>query len=535
VTRLRGLAAASARVGLLGLTALVGVCGCARTAAESPDVITMAVFASPNSFDPRVATDEVSQKVAQLVYDNLLTFDERLRVVPALAERWEQPDSRTYLVHLRRGVRFHDGHELTSADVVYTFASLIDSDFVSARKGAYRLLDRVEAVERYTIRFLLKEPFGSFPVNLVLPIVPAGAAGGDLRTHPIGTGPYRFVRYAVDDRVELARFDDYYGGAPRNAGVTLKVVPDDVMRGLELRKGTIDLVVNDVPPDIVAQLGDEAGLQVVESPGTDYAYLGFNLRDPVLADRRVRQAIGFAIDRQAIVDHLRRGLAQPASGILPPPSWAFTSDVFQFRHDPARARALLDEAGYPDPDGPGPLPRLGLTLKVSTNEFFRLQAAVIQADLREVGIDVDVRSYEFATLYADVLAGNFQMFTLQWVGVSDPDMLRRVFHSSQMPPNGFNRGFYRNETIDRLIDEATVATDEDTRRRLFVEIQQRVAEEAPYVSLWYKRNVAVAQANLQGIRLSPSADFTFLKDVKKIPTKVTKNTKNSNQPKGLCP
>lgn len=504
---------------LLAGTLLLSACTWRET--SDADVITMAVFASPNSFDPRVGTDEVSQKIHLLVYDNLLTFDDQLRVVPGLAERWEQPDPLTYLVSLRHGVRFHDGHELTSADVVFTFTSLIDPAFVSGRKGAYRLLGRVEAVDRYTVRFVLKEPFGSFPVNLVLPIVPDGASG-DLRAHPVGTGPYRFARYAVDDRVELTRFDGYYHGPARNAGVTLKIVPDDIMRGLELRKGSVDLIVNDLSADIVAQLEGDEGLQVVTSPGTDYAYLGFNLRDSVLSDRRVRQAIGYAIDRRAIVDYLRRGLAQPASGILPPASWAYEPGVFQFTHDPARARALLDEAGYVDPDGDGPEPRLRLTLKVSTNEFYRLQAAVIQADLREAGIDLDVRSYEFATLYADVLAGNFQIFSLQWVGVSDPDMLRRVFHSSQMPPTGFNRGFYSNAAIDRLIDEATVSTDDEERRRLFGEAQRLLAEDAPYISLWYKTNVAVARANLEGIWLSPSADFTFLKDVHKTISKATK-------------
>lgn len=509
-------AAARASVFSALIALLLFAVACSSRAADRSDIVTLAVFASPNNLDPRVGTDDVSQKIHLLVYDYLLTFDDRLRVVPGLAERWEQPDPQTYLVTLRRGVQFHDGHELTSADVVYTFTSLLDPDFVSARKGAYRLLDRVEAVDRYTVRFVLKQPFGSFPVNLVLPIVPAGA-GPDLRTHPVGTGPYKFVRYAVDDRVELARFDGYFRGPAKNAGVTLKIVPDDIMRGLELRKGTVDLVVNDLSPDIVEQLETDEGLHVETSPGTDYAYLGLNLRDPVLSDVRVRQAVAYAIDRHAIVQYLRRGLAQPASGILSPASWAYEPDLFQFDHDPARARALLDEAGYPDPDGDGPAPRLHLTLKVSTNEFFRLQAAVIQSDLRAVGIDLDVRSHEFATLYADVLAGNFQMFSLQWVGISDPDMLRRVFHSGQMPPAGFNRGFYANPTVDRLIDQATISTDEAERRRLFGEVQQIIARDAPYISLWYKTNVAVSQARVHGVRLSPMADLGFLRDVWKEP------------------
>jgi peptide/nickel transport system substrate-binding protein len=502
-------------VGLVGLVGLVGVLGCGPSRPADPNIITLAVFASPNSFDPRVGTDEVSQKVYQLVYDNLLNLDEQLSVGPGLATGWEQPDDLTYIVRLREGVRFHDGHELTAADVVHTFGTLIDPTFVSARKGAYALLDRVDAVDPYTVRFSLKEPSASFPIQLVMPIIPAGG-GDELRTRPLGTGPYKFYSYAVDDRLVLAPFPDYYGGAPRNAGLILKVVPDEIMRGLELKKGTVDLVINDVSPDAVEQFRDDGTMQIVESPGTDYAYVGLNLRDPVLSDRRVRQAIGFGINRDAIVKYLRRNLAQPALTLVPPTSWAFAPDVFQFGHDPARARALLDEAGYRDPDGDGPLPRLRLTLKVSTNEYYRLQGTVIQQDLREIGIELDLRSQEFATLSKDVASGNFQLVTLQWVGISDPDMLRRVFHSQQMPPVGFNRGFYSNAEVDRLIDEATTAPEMETRKRLYQQVQRIVAEDAPYISLWYKRNVAVAQPDLTGIRLSPLAEFSFLKDVQRI-------------------
>ena len=480
------------------------------------DVITVAVLSSPNSLDPRIGSDETSQRVHQLVFDYLLALDEKLRVTGGLATHWDQPNPVTYLVYLRKGVRFHDGHELTADDVVHTFGSFIDPAFVSPRKGAYRMLDRVEAVDPYTVRFTLKEPFGSFPIQLVMPVVPKGA-GPELRDRPIGTGPYKFVSYAVDDHVTLESFPDYFRGAPANRGVVLKVVPDEIMRALELRKGTVDMVVNDLSPDVVHQLAAENAVTIAEAPGTDYAYVGVNMRDPVLKDRRVRHALGYAIDRQAIVDHLRRGLARPAVGILPPASWAFDDGVFQFTHDPQKAIALLEAAGHRDPDGDGPEPRLRLSLKVSTNEFIRLQAAVIQQDLKRVGIDLDVRSYEFATLYADVLKGNFQLFTLQWVGVSDPDMLRRVFHSKQMPPNGFNRGYYENPDVDRLIDAAMVAESDDERRQLYGAAQRVLAEDAPYISLWYKTNIAVSRTQLEGVKLTPSAEFTFLRNVTKRP------------------
>ncbi len=342
------------------------------------------------------------EKTAQLIFNNLMTLDDRLRVTPDLAERLENPDPLTYVVTLKHGVTFHDGHELTSADVVYTFRSLLDPAFVSPRKGAFRMVRSVDARDRYTVVFTLREPFGSFPVNLVIPIVPDGA-GPAFRDHPVGTGPYKFVSYATDDRLELARFDQYFGGRPRNEGVILRIVPDDIMRGLELRKGTMDVVVNDLAPDIVYQLGQDPNLQLVEAPGVDYQYIGVNMRDPILQNTLVRQAIAHAIDRDAIITHLRRGLAIHATGILPPVSWAFAPSVPEMNYDPSRARELLDEAGYHDTDGDGPEPRLHLSLKMSNVEFNRLQASVIQENLRAVGIALDVRTYEFATLYADVL------------------------------------------------------------------------------------------------------------------------------------
>ena len=488
--------------------------GCLSRPTPDPNIIVVAIQAGPNNLDPRFATDDAAQKSDELMFNSLMRLDEHLRVVPDLAARLEIPSPTTYVATLRRGVKFHDGRELTSEDVVFTYQSVLDPKVLSSLRGGYRELERVEARDRYTVVFTLKDPFPSFPINLVLPgIVPAGA-GRAFRDHLVGTGPYRFVRYLADDRLELAPFDGYFGGAPRNHGVILKIVPDDIMRGLELRKGTADIVVNDLSPDLVYQLKGNGRLQEIESPGVDYQYIGLNLRDPVLRDVRVRQALAYAVDRHAIVDYLRRGLATPAVGLMPPLSWAFAPDIFSFPHDPARARALLDESGYPDPGGGAP--RFRLSFKTSQEqEFNRLQATVIQQNLQEIGVALDVRSYEFATLYADVLNGNFQMYSLQWTAgsLADPDMLRRVFHSQQAPPAGFNRGHFSDAGIDALLDEAATSTDEPRRLELFHEVQRRVAIEVPYISLWNKTNFAIAQRSLSGVRLSPRADLMFLKDV----------------------
>jgi peptide/nickel transport system substrate-binding protein len=242
------------------------------------------------------------------------------------------------------------------------------------------------------------------------------------------------------------------------------------------------------------------------------------LNDPILGRVDVRKAIGFAIDRDAIVKYLRRGFATTAVGIVPPMSWAFERNVFDFTHDPDQAKRLLDAAGFPDPDGAGPLPRFRLSLKTSTTEVYRIQAAAIQHDLSRVGIAIDVRSSEFQTLSADVLRGNFQMYTLQFVGVTDPDILRLVYHSQQVPPTGLNRVRYRNPDVDRLIEGAAAAGNDEERRRLYAQAQQRIAEDVPYIALWYKTNVAVFQPDIHGVTLSPIADFTFLKNVYRQPS-----------------
>ena len=505
------------------LTFAVLTCdGCSQShTSNDPSIITIAVRSGPNTLDPRLSNDEGTQRMSQLVYSPLLEHGDDLRIRPALAQRLDNPDPLTYIAHLRHGVTFHDGHELTARDVVYTFKSILDPALLSPFRGAFRSLKDVTALDDHTVVFTLSEPFAAFPMQLtgVPPIVPA-EAGDSLRTFPIGSGPYRFVRYEVDDTLVLSAFEGYWDGLPNNSGIVMKVVPDDTMRGLELRKGTTDLVVNDLPPDIVYQLAKSDQFSIERSPGLDFFYLGVNMRDPVLADARVRHAIGYATNREAIIRYLRRGLGRPAVGLVPDLAWAFEPDVLRFAYDPGRARRLLDEAGYRDPDGDGPRSRLKLSLKISTNEETRLQATAIQHDLGSIGIELDVRSYEFATFYSDVLKSNFQLFALQWVGgaMIDPDMLRRVFHSREVPPEGFNRGNYENEQVDRLLDLATTSLDESTRKRYYSDAQKLIAADAPYIPIWSKTNVIVAQKGLAGLHLNPVGDFNALRDVKRVST-----------------
>src|SRR4051794_30434486 len=276
--------------------ALISIAACSHTRPPG-NVIVVGTTNSATNLDPRVGTDEASQKIHQLVFNTLLHIDNQLRVVPELAESIDHPDPLTYVAHLRKGVLFHNGRELTSADVVYTFRSFLDPTF-KGRSGAYRVLAAVDAIDPLTVAFKLKNPLNSFPINLVMGIVQDGSGAANARS-PIGTGPYRLAEFVSDDHVTLMAFDKYFAGPPRNDGVLLKVIPDDTMRGLELRKGSVDLIVNDLSPDIVWQLQREGRVQVETAPGTDYVYIGLNLSDPILNHPEVRKAIGFAIDRDA--------------------------------------------------------------------------------------------------------------------------------------------------------------------------------------------------------------------------------------------
>jgi peptide/nickel transport system substrate-binding protein len=504
----------TARGALVAAVTLLTATACQRQARD-PNVLVVAVQSGPNSLDPRIGTDSVSQNIHQILFNGLMKIDEHLKVVPDLAERLDNPAPTVYVATLRKGVRFHDGHELTSADVVFTFRSIFDPTFVTPYRGALQDLKSVEARDRYTVVFTLKQPFGSFPANLVIPQIVPDGAGTSFNLRPIGTGPYRFVRNVADDRVEVAPFPEYFEGPPKNNGLVFKVIPDSIMTGLELRRGTADLIVNDPDPDIVHQLEQDPHLRTERSAGADFQYIGTNLRDPILKDVRVRRALSYAIDRNAIVEYLRRGLAYRANGMMPRESWVYEPSLPTYDYDPAKARALLDEAGYRDPDGDGPAMRMRLTLKIQNLEFPRLQGTVIQQNLRAVGVDVDIRSYEFATLYQDVLNGNFQLYTLQWAGgaMSDPDILRRVFHSNQVPPAGFNRGHFSDPHVDALLDEASRSTDEARRKTLFGEAQRAIAEQVPYICLWTKINNIIGQRSLDGLHVTPIADYTFLKDV----------------------
>ncbi|HEV8376806.1 MAG TPA: ABC transporter substrate-binding protein, partial [Candidatus Polarisedimenticolia bacterium] len=407
---------------------LILLAGCGGGRRSSQDLLTLAIDVTPSSLDPRQGSDESSRRVQQLLFNGLVRYDERGEPAPDLAESWEQPDPLRYIFHLRAGVRFHDGRSLSSDDVRSTIESILKDEVPSFRKGDLTILDRIETPDPLTVIFHLKEPFAPFLANLGLGILPKGA-GKDVSSRPVGTGPYRLQEFHRDQDILLTAFQDYFRGKPPCPRIRLKIVPEAVSRQQEILKGSVDLVVNDLTPDQVESLRGTAGIDILSGPSNSTQYLGFNLDDPILKDVRVRQAVAHALDRKRIIQVLLHGLAREATGLLPPDHWAYEPNVPTYPHDEAKAASLLDAAGFRDPDGAGPLPRFRLIFKTTTAELAREQASVFQEQLKRVGIEMEIRSFEWGTFYDDIKAGRFQIFSLQWTQLLDPDVYRLRFGS----------------------------------------------------------------------------------------------------------
>lgn len=494
---------------------LLPVVSCHST--PGSNTLVMIIESSPTNLDPRIGIDAQSERIDNLIFDDLLSRGDDLNVAPGLAERWETPDPLTYVFHLHRGTVFHDGRPLTSRDVKWTFDSLLQGKIRSTKAAVYKFVDHIDAPDYATVVFHMKAADATLLWNLsdgAMGIVPYGS-GDEITLHPIGSGPFKFVSAETDREVIIERNDDYWGQKAKVARVRFAVVPDETTEALELRKGSGDIAINSLTPDTVVTLARNPNLAVDTGPGTRLAYLAFNLHDSILKDARVRQAIAYALDRRPMIEYLWRAEAQPARSVLPVQSWAYNGDVPDYSHDPDKARRLLDAAGYPAVNGV----RFHITMKTSTDANTRLMVAVMQQQLRDVGIALDIRSFEFATFFSDVQHGAFQMYGLRWIGGNeDPYIFEYAFHSSKFPPNGANRDYYSNPKVDELIDKARTEIDPKVRKPLYAEVQQILAQDLPYINLWYLDNVLVHTKRVQGIKLNPAGNYDFLRTAQLVPS-----------------
>ncbi len=491
--------------------------GCQRpSVTQQSDVLQVDIETSPLSLDPRFATDAISSRLTELVYNGLVRPGPNLDFVGDLAESIEHPTAAMLVFHLRRGVRFADGRRLLARDVQYTYYSTLDTATLSPKRAGLTKIATVESPDEHTVVIRTRGPYAPALEMATLGVVPYGTPVRGARNGPAppGTGPFTVARFVRDEEVRMVRNRYAAASDPALKAIIFKVVPDPTVRALELAEGVCGFAENNIEPDLLGYLGQLPALRVENSAGTTYQYLAFNFRDSRLRDLRVRRAIAYAIDRQAIVRSILRGTARVATGMLAPENWAYDGGVKNYAYDPERAGSLLDAAGYARRrDG-----TRGLRFVYKTTPENALMGVILQAMLRRVGIDLEVRTNEWATFYADIQRGNFDLTSMDWVGVTDPHHYYMIFDSKMVPPLGLNRGAYANPEMDRLVEAGEVTLDPAKRRRIYAAVQKLAALDLPYVSLWWRDNVAVMSRELADFRPYPNGSLISLAGLRISPS-----------------
>jgi peptide/nickel transport system substrate-binding protein len=460
--------------------------------------LVIAFDGSPTNLDPRVGVDTYSGRIWDMTSSGLIKLTPTGDFAPDIAEKWETPDDKTIVFHLNPNAKFQDGRPVTSKDFKSTFESMMNESFNSPKRSGYTAVASWEAPDDHTFIVKLKEPNAGIFDNFPYMLVPQGADPNVFSKQPVLAGAYKVTEFKADERVALQAFDGWVGGKPKIPNVTVRIIPDATTRVLELRRGTVNFEINSVPFDQVDPFKKNPDFKVMTSHGGAYQYICFNLHDPILKNKQVRQAIAHAIDRNRIVRDLLHGYGAVTDTMFPPGHWARAENLPSFNYDPARAKQMLDAAGYKGQ------PRFKLVFRTSTDAESNQQAEMIQQMLKEVGIDMQIQTSEFGTFMEDVKNGRFQMFSLRRAGISDPDFYYTIFHSSSLAPNGQNRGYFVNPRVDQLIMQGRSTFDRTKRKAAYDEIQKILADELPYVSLYHRDNVAIMRKNVEGFEMYPS-------------------------------
>jgi peptide/nickel transport system substrate-binding protein len=500
------------------------------TAGAAGKEMVIGFLGDATSLNPVVATDGQSYIAEWPMFDSLVELDQSLNVRPLLAESWEvSRDGLTYTFKLKKGVRWHDGKPFTARDVAFTFYSVLDPKVTTPHRAYFDALvgfpeltnkdnpkrpeelaqKPIEVLDDHTVRFHLRYPYGAFLAVLVNPragIVPEHLLKGtDLNTaefnrKPVGTGPFRFVEWRRGDRLVMEANPQYHGGRPALDRLIYRVIPDAVVLLQELRAGGVEFIENP-PLTEVARLKQTPGLQVLVADNTSYTYLGYRQDLAPFDDLRVRRAFYHAIDTGTLVRQVLQGYAVVATGQFPPSSWAFDASVKAYPYDPARAKALLAEAGW-KPGADGILVKDGKRLSFSlrhdqANQSVKDTAVVLQEYLKNVGAEARLEALDWPTFVKKLFASDFEAIVVAWTNFHDPDPFAyTIWHSSQW--KGRNFAHYKNAKVDEAIEAARRAGSQAERKRHYAEFSKLLMADAPYVFLYFPQQVYVTRQAYEG-------------------------------------
>src|SRR5438093_1980873 len=488
-------------------------------AAQPAGTLVVGLVAEPVNLDPPQVTDLNSLRVSRRIVETLVAFaEETPRIVPGLAESWAiSKDGLWYTFKLRTGIKFHDGTPLNAEAVKFSIERQFNPEHPANKLGKYPFANyffgnvkAVEVMDESTVRFVLKEPRASF-----LAVLTSGAASivsptavrkwrADYPLNPVGTGPFRYASWQRGQQVVLERNPDYWRGPVKIDRVVYRSIVEDQARLTELLTGALDVIVG-VPPDFVAQLEGNPKVNLFKQVGAHVWYLGINNQKKPFDDKRVRQALNYAVNKDAIVKDVLKGTGSPSSGPVLPGTWGAEPALKAYPHDPQRARKLLAEAGYPN----GFSTTMWVPESGSGMQSPVAMATVMQSNLTAVGVNVTLQTFEWGAFIAKLRSKEQELFALSWMaGSEDPDMVMYpLLPGRQRTPNGHNRALYRNERFDELLTQARQTTDQARRAQLYREAQTILVEDAPWVFVDHEVQIAATSKRVQGLKLHPSFDL----------------------------
>jgi len=490
------------------------------------DIIVEGSIGDASNLIPLLSSDSTSHEIAGMVFNGLVKYDKDLNIIGDLAESWDvSKDGLMITFHLRKGVKWHDGRPFTADDVLYTYQVTIDPKTPTAYSGDFLKVKKAEVLDSLTFRVTYGEPFAPALMSWGGAIMPKhllegkDIAASPLTRRPIGTGPYMFKEWKPGQKIVLISNPDYFEGKPYIDGFIMRIIPDMATMFLELRANGIDWM-NLTPLQHMRQTENNLfrkNFNKYRYLSFSYTYLGYNLKNPLFMDKRVRQAIAYAINRDEMIQGVLLGLGKPATGPFKPGTWVYNPDVKTYPYDPPKAKELLAQAGWRDVNKDGVLEKDGqpFVFEIITNQGNEVRgkcAEIIQRRLGEIGIKVKIRVLEWAAFVNDFInKRRFDATILGWTIPLDPDIYD-VWHSSKTGPQELNFVSYQNAEVDKLIEKGRSTFDQTKRKKYYDRIQEILAEEQPYTFLYVPDALPIVHARFHGIQPAPlGIGYNFIK------------------------